>query len=62
MLFASHPDVMVVDVPVVFISAHEQYREHAETLGCAFLGKRIQKSQMLAAVASAVESKRKGAS
>lgn len=80
-LFASPPDVMVVDVempylsgiefvsvmladstlpdiPVVFISAHEQYRERAEALGCVFLGKPIQKSQVLDAVAAAAMSAR----
>ena len=76
-LFASPPDVMLVDVempylsglefvsimladatlpsiPVIFISAHEQYRERAEALGIVFLRKPIQKTQLLEAVASAV--------
>ncbi len=47
-------DTTLPSIPVIFISAHEQYREHAEALGMVFLRKPIQKHQLLEAVASIV--------
>ncbi len=49
-------DATLPNIPVVLISAHEQYRERAEAMGSVFLQKPILKEALLQAVADALAS------
>ena len=51
-------DTTLPSIPVVLISAHEDYRERAEALGLIFLLKPILRPTLLATVASLLEDDR----
>lgn len=44
-------DATLPNIPIILISAHEEYRDRAEALGTVFLRKPILKEQLLQAVA-----------
>lgn len=49
-------DTTVPNIPIVLISAHEHYRQHAESLGMTFLLKPILKAQLLETVEKVLSS------
>lgn len=49
-------DATVPNIPIVLISAHEHYRQHAESLGIPFLLKPILKAQLLETVEKVLSS------
>jgi CheY-like chemotaxis protein len=49
-------DQTLPNIPLVLISAHEHYRQHAEALGVAFLLKPILKAQLLETVENVLSS------
>lgn len=49
-------DTTVPNIPIVLISAHEHYRQHAESIGMTFLLKPILKAQLLETVEKVLSS------